>query len=208
MKYILINQVVEKMYSEIILHDFLTKNGFIKVHCNTNWADVVKSKYKNLLKDETKTVVDMRCPMAVEEIKKSGNTEGLIFHDIEPILIHCAREISQREDLMDREKVIVTPCKSLAEYGNLLKLKDTKFYSWLDFLKELNQDLSCKPLKMTPIPLGFFEDLNVKQVSLSSSKEINEFFKFNSFEDIKLIEILYCDEGCHNGDGVVKDEED
>ena len=32
-----------------------------------------KSNIKNLLKDETKTVVDMRCPMAVDENEKKWN---------------------------------------------------------------------------------------------------------------------------------------
>ena len=98
------------------------------------------------------TVADMRCPVAggmaadyrhrYEEQGPGERSQGeqgphLVIPDIEPILIHCAREISGRRDLCDGQKLITTPCQALADAGNALKLKDTRFLAWNGLLKEL-----------------------------------------------------------------------
>lgn len=80
------------------------------------------------------TLADARCPEAVrllEEIQKEpeneSGIENLKVAPIEPILLHCARELSTRPDLADGEKIITTPCQSLAVLGNSLGLENTRF---------------------------------------------------------------------------------
>ncbi len=206
MKYILINPVIDKMYKQDTLNSFLKTNGYARVFCNENWANIVINKYKNAIKySKGSTIIDMRCPLAVDTVKDIiDKDENIIFPHIEPILIHCAREISLREDLKDGEKIIITPCKSLKDMGNNLHMHNTIFMTWLEFLESLNQNVEGNVLDNTPIPLGFFDRLNIEKESLSGNDNIESYFKNNKFKNLDMIEMLYCHNGCHNGDGVIK----
>lgn len=208
MKYIWINPVVDKMYEQFKLNEILLKNGYTRVDCNMDWAATVKEKYIKILNqsDVEKTVIDMRCPMAYEIPKEIYKNENFIFPDIEPILIHCARELAERQDLLEKEKIITTPCKALAKMGNALKLKNTIFFAWTDFIEISKIDLEVQKEIFTPIPLGYFKDINAKVESISGDKEIREYFDCQRFKSTKLLEMLYCDKGCHNGDGVTRNE--
>lgn len=206
MKYILINPVVDKMYEQEILNNFLKINGYTRVFYNENWADIVINKYKDVIKNaKGATIMDMRCPLAVDTVKDIiEKDQNIIFPDIDPILIHCAREISLREDLKDGEKIIITPCKSLKDIGNNLCMDNTIFMTWLEFLESLDQNIEGNVLDNTPIPLGFFDSLDLKKESISGNDNIESYFKNNKFKNLDMIEMLYCHNGCHNGDGVIK----
>ncbi len=206
MKYILINPVVDKMYEQEILNNFLKINGYTRVFYNENWADIVINKYKDVIKNaKGATIMDMRCPLAVDTVKDIiEKDQNIIFPDIDPILIHCAREISLREDLKDGEKIIITPCKSLKDMGNNLCMDNTIFMTWLEFLESLDQNIEGNVLNNTPIPLGFFDSLDLKKESISGNDNIESYFRKNKFKNLDMIEMLYCHNGCHNGDGVIK----
>lgn len=206
MKYILINPVVDKMYEQEILNNFLKINGYTRVFYNENWADIVINKYKDVIKNaKGATIMDMRCPLAVDTVKDIiEKDQNIIFPDIDPILIHCAREISLREDLKDGEKIIITPCKSLKDMGNNLRMDNTIFMTWLEFLDSLDQNIEGNVLDNTPIPLGFFDSLDVKKESISGNDNIESYFRKNKFKNLDIIEMLHCHNGCHNGDGVIK----
>ena len=177
------------------------------------------------------TVADARCPEAVNLIERYNEERNLSIQvaDIEPILIHCARELSARADLADGEKIITTPCRILAEQGNALELPHTRFVSWKDFFSELGESLEPAP-EASPIPPGFFTGLSVPVVSLSGREDIEDYLEERSrtsegeLEDRMmsgtagsqnigaviadagrkplLLELLYCPKGCHMGDGV------
>ena len=53
-------------------------------------------------------------PLAIDTIREYINEEETLIPQIDPILIHCGIEISNREDLKGKKKVITTPCESLA----------------------------------------------------------------------------------------------
>lgn len=220
MDYIWINPVVDCMIPTETLDEFLAKSGCKRIVCRRDWGQVVKDKYKAALSGTEGTVVDMRCPMACDLVRglKCGGRlgEGLVFPNVEPILIHCAREISGREDLKGKEKLIVTPCRSLADLGNSLKLGETRFLTWNDFLKEkcdgngtnrceICVEVEKRQAETTPIPPGFFKGLEVKQESLTEHVAIENYFLSGRWKNVRLTELLYCQGGCHNGDGVVKE---
>ena len=242
MKYIWINPVAENMYHREALACFLKKHGFVQVRCNTDWGAVVKGKYKSQIEAGRGTVADMRCPMAgmmaadyrqrrgagkqVDGERGAGQRgDSLVIPDIEPILIHCAREISGRRDLEDGLKIITTPCRALADAGNALKLKDTRFLTWNGLLRELGETVAdawaecaaygkaavpggaTRCLKSSPIPPGFFEDMETDTISLTGEETIRLYLEKESWKQVRLVEMLYCDMGCHNGDGVMADEE-
>lgn len=126
--------------------------------------------------------------------------------DIEPILIHCAREISGRKEYADGEKIITTPCRSLADLGNSLGLKHTRFMTWNEFLEEMGVRPEGRLPEASPIPLGFFSGLEGNVESLTGKEIIENYIEHLGSRETDLVEMLYCDRGCHNGDGVVTGE--
>lgn len=205
MTYIWINPVTESMYQGASLDDFLIRCGFIRVKCTTDWGRIVKEKYKTFLTGCQDTVADARCPMACDLIKEIGEIK-VVTAPIEPILIHCAREISGREDLKDGEKLITTPCRSLADMGNGLKLPDTCFTTWNELLQTIGERPEGRTPDASPIPPGFFSGIGVNTESITGKDNIEEYVKQGHWRNVRLMELLYCKHGCHNGDGVVMDE--
>ncbi|WP_455715533.1 hypothetical protein [Anaerosporobacter sp.] len=208
MQYIFINPVVDKMYNKEELNDVLQKNGYERVDVTVDWHGIVKEKYKSALDEATLPLLDRRCPLAIEEAKKQIKDKTAEVPAIEPILIHCAMELATRETLKGKKKIITTPCESLASHGNQLQLQDTVFVSWKEFLKTLDANLVVKEnaLEESPIPLGYFDSLEAKTASLSGKETIEEYFSNERYKDKDLVEMLYCNGGCNNGDGVLIDE--
>ena len=52
----------------------------------------------------------------------------------------------------------------------------------------------------------FFKELGFKTESLTGREDIEQYVKGGEWKTVRLVEMLYCHRGCHNGDGVVKDE--
>ncbi len=208
MAYIFINPVVGNMYKKEELDELLLNNGYSRVEVETDWHKIVKEKYNETLKSTEKTLLDQRCPLAIDTISEYINEKDSLIPQIDPILIHCGIEIANREDLKGKKKVITTPCESLASYGNKKNLEDTVFISWKEFIKDLNShDKSMVTmLDESPIPPGYFNSLEAKVSSLSGEENIVSYFKNNLHKEDDLVEMLYCTNGCNNGDGVLINE--
>lgn len=202
MAFIWINPVTDKMYEPEVLNEFLSRNGYRRFDISTDWLSIVREKYGEAVKYSLKPVLDMRCPKVVEILEELDIASRVTFPKINPILIHCAQEGSEREDLQEETKIITTPCQSLADLGNKLRLKDTYFIPWNRFLEKIGSAPPCNLQKSSPIPPGFFKELNVKTVSLTGEEEIRNYFEKYELEEVELVEMLYCKEGCHNGDGI------
>ena len=204
MTYLWINPVSERMVSEETLKRILTEHQLTQVRCQEDWGSIVRKQYAELMEHADGMVADARCPEAVNLIEHYNEERNLSIQvaDIEPILLHCARELSERADLAHGDKIITTPCRILAEQGNALELPRTRFVSWKDFLSEFGETLEPAP-KASPIPPGFFTGLSVPVVSLSGRDEIEEYLeKCGEVRETELLELLYCRQGCHMGDGV------
>ena len=209
MQYIFINPVVDNMYEKEELDQLLSNNGYLRIEVENDWHKIVKEKYNTVLNSTEKVLLDKRCPLAIEKIEKYINEQEVLIPDIDPILIHCGIEIANREDLEGKKKVITTPCESLASYGNKKNLKDTVFVSWKEFLLTLNgsNNIKLKLLDKSPIPPGYFKSLQAKVGSISGKENIENYFKNDSYKKDDLVEMLYCTNGCNNGDGVLINEE-
>ena len=85
--------------------------------------------------------------------------------------------------------------------GNKLELKGTYFVPWNRFLAALGEPMEPAP-GTSPIPPGFFKDLPFSVVSRSGRPAIESYVTGNDWKNAKLIELLYCVQGCHRGDGV------
>ena len=202
MTFIWINPVTASLYPADDLNAFLKRNGYQRVEASPHWPETVREKYKRALETTDRTVIDMRCPKIAERIDLHGLRENVTLPAIEPILIHCGREISEREDLRGTEKLITTPCQALADFGNSLGLKETKFLPWNLFLSAFDDAPAASPLESSPIPPGFFAELNCRKISVTEKAHIDALFRNFPQDTFDLIELLYCKNGCHNGDGI------
>lgn len=202
MKYIWINPVTESMYDPDELNTFLSRHGYERVTVSGDWLNTVKEKYKAAVAQTEHTVIDMRCPKIMELVEEYPVVSEVTIPDIHPILIHCAQEISEREDLRGKEKIITTPCQSLADMGNALGLTETHFIPWNQFVASTEDSPKGKQQKESPIPPGFFEGTGIRAISVTGEEEIRDYFKNYRPDEVQLAEMLFCKNGCHNGDGV------
>lgn len=208
MSYVWINPVVASMYDGYILDEFLRRFGHRLVEVKTDWGTIVKEKYRAEVLNSKEVIGDMRCPKIKSLLEDVNQENKIVMPDIHPILIHCGIELSKREDIWEEEKIITTPCQALADAGNSLGLRNTWFVPWNRFLESLSPDLlrgeneNDSLSKSSPIPPGFFDELRISTVSLTGEDEIRDFFSEKIPTEIQLIELLYCKDGCHNGDGI------
>lgn len=202
MPYVWINPVTESMYELDVLNEFLEKHGYQRFQVAGDWLAIVREKYGLAVSQATKTVIDVRCPKNKEMLEELGITSKVFIPDIKPILIHCGQEGSQREELQEEEKIITTPCQALADMGNAMRLQNTWFIPWNKFLESIGSEPIAKTLNESPIPPGFFEELAVKTDSVTGEEEIRNYFEKGIPDRVQLVEMLYCKDGCHNGDGI------
>lgn len=202
MAYIWINPVTDSMYEPDVLNVFLRLHGYKRFYTSTDWLTIVKEKYRFAAEQAAHTVMDMRCPKTKELLEEMGMTSNVTIPGIKPILIHCGQEGSEREDLQDEEKIITTPCQALADMGNALGLDNTRFVPWNKFIESLGSKPTARMLKESPIPPGFFDELGLKTVSITGAEEIRNYFENGVPDEVQLVEMLFCREGCHNGDGI------
>ncbi|MBC2397541.1 hypothetical protein [Clostridium tetanomorphum] len=210
MNYIWINPVVKAMYFYTIenLIEELGSKGYIVVEPPSQ-VEIVRSKFKNVCIKEDKIVMDTRCPAAIEYIEERIKNINFYIPEIEPILIHSARVLYDLYIKNDKNNrlLITTPCSSLKDMGNFIFKSEGKvevlFKTWNDICDELNIKKEEKCDK-SPIPLGFFRDLNLKVLEVSGKEQVLGAFEntIKNNENIDLVEMLLCEGGCNAGDGV------
>lgn len=200
-KFLWLNPVVSEKYGGEELERQLQEKGYELVTCQEDHITAVKKKYQTAFDRTQARLGDARCPLAVDYIKETYNPAFLEFPDIEPILMHCARELHERLS-QEGNLWIITPCSALADMGERIGLEGTRFYPWNEFARLENIPLCGRTLKESPIPPGFFAEYK-EQVVLDSKEKIDDYFSAgNQPEEKKILELLYCTCGCHNGDGV------
>ena len=201
-KLVWLNPVVKSIYELAALKKSLQDKGFSVMECEKDHANSVKNAYKNSLAQK-KLIFDSRCPRAVNFIRANFKEQAALISNLNPILIESALELSAK--LKDDEWLYVTtPCEDLAELGRGLNLARTTFLTWKSFREQNAINLKMRNIEQSPVPPGFFANLGVKTLSLSSKEKIENAlsYKFSELKNYQIIELLYCENGCHNGDGL------
>jgi len=202
MAHIWINPVVDSMYETEALNEFLARHGHKRLVTSGDWLTIVKEKYVKEVEQSQHPVMDVRCPKIKPLLKEIGVEADVKIPEIKPILIHCGEEGSRQEALGEEEKIITTPCQALADMGNALNLEKTRFMAWNQFAQMLGDEPAHTLLKASPIPPGFFEGVGLQTASVTGEEEIRNYFKAGVPKEVELVELLFCKEGCHNGDGI------
>ena len=201
-KLVWLNPVVKSIYELAALKKSLQDKGFSVMECEKDHANSVKNAYKNSLAQK-KLIFDSRCPRAVKFIRANFKEQAAFISNLNPILIESALELSAK--LKEGEWLYVTtPCEDLAELGRELNLARTTFLTWKSFREQNAINLKMRSIEQSPVPPGFFTNLGVKTLSLSSKEKIENAlsYKFSELKNYQIIELLYCENGCHNGDGL------
>ena len=186
-KVVWLNPVVKKIYDFAALKEILQNKGFSVVECEKDHVKSVKNAYKNaLVKNEL--IFDSRCPRAVNFIRANFKEQAAFISNLKE----------------DEWLYVTTPCEDLAELGMGLNLARTTFLTWRSFREQNAINLKTRSIEQSPIPPGFFTNLGVKTLSFSSKEKIENAlsYKFSELKSYQIIELLYCENGCHNGDGL------
>ncbi len=207
-KYVWINPVAEKMYNDelnLIKYN-LIKKGYIIVNCESQ-LEYVKEQYKKYSKEANKTILDCRCPESINFLKRNNLTYGFDIPMIEPILVRTSRVLYEKYIKNEEDILIITcPCTHLRDFSRqaMNDKAGIKFFTWKEFIESEGMK-SLGSVDKSPIPLGYFNDAfeNVLELSseeeiltgISSLKECNE-------KRYDIVEMLYCKNGCNNGDGL------
>ena len=201
-KLVWLNPVVKSIYELAALKKSLQDKGFSVMECEKDHANSVKNAYKNSLAQK-KLIFDSRCPRAVNFIRANFKEQAVFISNLNPILIESALELSSKLK-EDEWLYVTTPCEDLAEHGRGLNLERTTFLTWRSFREQNAINLKMRNIEQSPVPPGFFTNLGVKTLSLSSKERIENAlsYKFSELKNYQIIELLYCENGCHNGDGL------
>ena len=201
-KLVWLNPVVKSIYELAALKKSLQDKGFSVMECEKDHANSVKNAYKNALAQK-ELIYDSRCPRAVNFIRENFKEQAAFISNLNPILIESALELSAKLK-EDEWLYVTTPCEDLAELGRGLNLERTTFLTWKSFREQNEINLETKKLEASPVPPGFFTNLGVKTLSLGSAEKIQNAlsYKFRELKNYRVIELLYCENGCHNGDGL------
>ena len=201
-KVVWLNPVVKNIYDFAALKEILQNKGFSVAECEKDHVKSVKNAYKNALA-QSELIYDSRCPRAVNFIRANFKEQADFVANLNPILIESALELSAKLQ-EDEWLYVTTPCEDLAELGRGLNLARTTFLTWRSFREQNAINLNMRSIEQSPIPPGFFTNLGVKTLSLSSKERIENAlsYKFSELKNYQIIELLYCENGCHNGDGL------
>ena len=201
-KVVWLNPVVKNIYDFAALKEILQDTGFSEVECEKDHVKSVKNAYKNDLA-QSELIYDSRCPRAVNFIRANFKEQADLISNLNPILIESALELSAKLK-EDEWLYVTTPCEDLAELGRGLNLARTTFLTWKSFREQNAINLKMRSIEQSPIPPGFFTNLGVKTLSLGSKEKIQNTlsYKFSELKNYQIIELLYCENGCHNGDGL------
>ena len=201
-KLVWLNPVVKNIYDFAALKENLQDKGFNVVECEKDHVQNVKNEYKNALV-QRELIFDSRCPRAVNFIRANFKEQAALISNLNPILIESATELSSKLK-EDEWLYVTTPCEDLAGLGMELNLERTTFLTWKSFREQNAINLKMRSIEQSPILPGFFASLGVKTLSLDSKEKIENAlsYKFSELKNYRIIELLYCENGCHNGDGL------
>jgi hypothetical protein len=209
--YVWLNPIVETMVAadkDRVVH-ILRQKGYTIVSCETG-ATKIREAYRRYLQgDVTIPVIDARCPKITALIKEKYSALSSYVAPIPPILIACAQDLFSKyiePNAVRATLTIVAPCCALVSVGQGVLGDNIRFVTWRQFEREVNFGKKYSKLDASPVPPGFFKDLENQVAEASGSEDIERLLITVSSgmlsPSVNLLEMLYCDGGCHNGDGM------
>lgn len=208
-QYVWLNPVVAAMagsqYPDLLKQ--LADRRFTVVSCDSA-ADKVREDYRRCLQTVgDRPIIDTRCPLIGQMVSHDYPELGGHLAPVLPILLMCARELYYQfvqPDPAVASLVMVTPCQALAESGNRLFGSRVRFVTWSAFCQEQELVCSLNRVAVSPIPPGFFRFAEYRVLEGSGPDGVRQLLSLSmgGNKQADLVELLYCEGGCHNGDGM------
>lgn len=203
-RYLYLNPVTYNHLKEnnIDINKYFKDKGFHLLDIPTHIFKEIKDEYNDLIKSSDDIVVDARCP----ELKRILHQErpDIIKYQskIDPIFIRCGRYFFDKYVKVNPNNTLtmVSPCSQLCDVTSISDR--VHFLTWIEFKSKYDINLQLDKPISTPLPMGYFKDLNVNTLWLTGSN-LEKLYKIidDNPANLKLVEYLYCN-GCHKGDGL------
>jgi iron only hydrogenase large subunit-like protein len=210
-KFVWLNPIVEKMVAadrDRVAH-ILGKKGYTVVSCESGAKKIREAYHRYIQRGVTLPAIDARCPKVVALIKEKYPTLCSYIAPIPPILVACAEDLFSKYIEANSERAtltIVAPCIALVRYGESVFGNDIRFVTWKQFEREIDFVKQYPKLDASPVPPGFFKNLENQVAEANGSEAIEKLLVTVSSGElspsVNLLELLHCDGGCHNGDGL------
>lgn len=190
----LIHGILETQDYNALMENLHTK-GFIVADAAPGKVKV-KEEYRRCVANANNfPVIDSRCPYVADMVRREFNPLEHLLAPIDPILITGAK---MRKEEFDADLTyVVSPCEGFERYNEDFML----IHTWRQFRTDINFRYARRALESTPVPIGFFNDLDVKLISASGEAACRRLLS-DYPSDAKLLELLHCEGGCHKGDGL------
>ncbi|MBP2637080.1 MAG: hypothetical protein H6Q72_2987 [Firmicutes bacterium] len=208
-RYIWINPVVEAMAGSLYpaIQQQITARGYTLVLCSSG-LETVRQEYLQCLQANVgRLTIDTRCPLVRSMIERDYPALKPYQAQVLPILMVCAQDLYEKyvkPSQSHADLTMVTPCSSLVELGNDKLGNVARFLTWIDFCREQKISFGLPRATSSPIPPGYFRFPEYRILEASGPDAVKRLLDKTTIHtgDADLLELLYCDNGCHNGDGV------
>jgi hypothetical protein len=209
--YLFINPVVAAMagdeYPSILMQ--ISALGYNSLGC-PDAPDLVHSAHETALHDASaRPLIDQRCPLIRQIVLQDYPALADQLVVTPSILLTCARELHEKYVAAAPEKsslTVITPCQALADAGDEIGLPSLTFLTWNQFARQHALPNRLKPIDQSPIPPGFFQFDNFTVLETSGESAVRKALADAAAQrcPADFLELLYCERGCHNGDGMAE----
>ena len=209
--YLFINPVVAAMagdgYPTLLMR--ISALGYSILSC-PDAPDLVHSAYETALRGAAaRPLTDQRCPLIRQLVLQDYPVLADQLVVTPSILLTCARELHEKYVAAAPEKsslTVITPCQALVDAGDELGLSCLIFLTWTQFARRHNLSGRLNRIAESPIPPGFFQfdDFTVLETSGESAVRNTLTDAASQRCTADFLEMLYCERGCHNGDGMAE----
>lgn len=209
--YLFINPVVAAMagdeYPALLMH--VDALGYQVLDCPGAAASVHLSHEAALRGASVRPLIDQRCPLIRQIILQDYPALADQLVVTPSILLTCARELHEQYVAAapsNSSLTVITPCQALADAGDELGLPHLTFLTWNQFARQHALSSWLKPIDQSPIPPGFFQFSDFTVLETSGEPAVRKALEDAASQGCPadFLELLYCERGCHNGDGMAE----
>ena len=207
--YLFINPVVTAMagdeYPSLLRQ--ISALGHRVLDCPTAATSVHAAHEIALRCASVRPLIDQRCPLIRKIVLQDYPALADQLVVTPSILLTCASQLHEQYVATAPAKnslTVITPCQALADAGDELGLPRLTFLTWNQFAIQNALPNRLKPIDQSPIPPGFFQFDDSTILETSGESDVRNALDqaANQTCPADFLELLYCERGCHNGDGV------
>ena len=209
--YLFINPVVAAMagdeYPTLLM--LVSALGYSILDCSTAASSVHAAHETALRGASAHPLIDQRCPLIRQIVLQDYPALADRLVVTPSILLTCARELHEQYVAAapaNSSLTVITPCQALADAGDELGLPRLTFLTWNQFARQHALSSWLKPIDQSPIPPGFFQFNDFTVLETSGEPAVRKALDDAATQrcPADLLEFLYCERGCHNGDGMAE----